>query len=130
MAINGDILICQTARQYSSWFGHYIIEMDKNNLCANTKFKYIDIARDIITNRKIIPFNYDKANFDIDYILKNSYIRRLTPNECLKLMGYDTENHFHSIVSDNQLYKQCGNSIVVNLFISLLVDFTIDSIIR
>ena len=45
-------------------------------------------------------------------------IRKLTPLECWRLMGFDDED-FHkaqqSGVSNSQLYKQAGNSIVVNV---------------
>ena len=45
-------------------------------------------------------------------------IRKLTPLECWLLMGFDREDFFKakkSGVSDTQLYKQAGNSIVVNV---------------
>ena len=44
-------------------------------------------------------------------------IRRLTPRECFRLMGWkdeDISRAFESSVSDTQLYKMAGNSIVVN----------------
>ena len=45
-------------------------------------------------------------------------IRKLTPLECWRLMGFDDEDFRKakdSGVSDTQLYKQAGNSIVVNV---------------
>lgn len=44
-------------------------------------------------------------------------IRKLTPKECFRLMGFDDES-FHkaeAVNSNSQLYKQAGNSIVVNV---------------
>lgn len=44
-------------------------------------------------------------------------IRRLTPRECFRLMGWkdtDIDRAFASDISDTQLYKMAGNSIVVN----------------
>ena len=44
-------------------------------------------------------------------------IRKLTPKECFRLMGFDDES-FHkaeSVCSNTQLYKQAGNSIVVDV---------------
>lgn len=44
-------------------------------------------------------------------------IRRLTPRECFRLMGWQDssiDKAFSSGVSDTQLYKMAGNSIVVN----------------
>ena len=40
--------------------------------------------------------------------------RRLTPKECVRLMGYP-ENYIITAVSDLQGYRQCGNSVVVPL---------------
>ena len=45
-------------------------------------------------------------------------IRKLTPLECWRLMGFDDEDFRKaeaSGVSNSQLYKQAGNSIVVNV---------------
>jgi DNA (cytosine-5)-methyltransferase 1 len=44
-------------------------------------------------------------------------IRKLTPKECWRLMGFDDED-FEKASKENsnaQLYKQAGNSIVVNV---------------
>lgn len=46
----------------------------------------------------------------------NFKIRKLTPRECWRLMGFSDED-FDKVkdhISDTQLYKQAGNSIVVN----------------
>jgi DNA (cytosine-5)-methyltransferase 1 len=42
-------------------------------------------------------------------------IRKLTPKECYRLMGFDDEDFAkaEAVVSNTQLYKQAGNSIVV-----------------
>jgi len=45
-------------------------------------------------------------------------VRRLTPRECLRLMGFS--NDFKIVVSDAQMYKQAGNSIVVNVLVYIL----------
>lgn len=44
--------------------------------------------------------------------------RRLTPNECARLMGFDKpgESEFVIPVSDTQAYRQFGNSVVVPVF--------------
>lgn len=45
-------------------------------------------------------------------------IRKLTPTECYKLMGFTAEDCKKASdggVSNSQLYKQAGNSIVVNV---------------
>lgn len=44
-------------------------------------------------------------------------IRKLTPKECWRLMGFSSAsyNKVEKVNSDSQLYKQAGNSIVVNV---------------
>ena len=44
--------------------------------------------------------------------------RKLTPRECLRLMGYD--NTFKIVVPDQQMYRQSGNSIVVNVMEAII----------
>lgn len=58
-----------------------------------------------------------------NYVLspKDGYrLRKLTPRECFRLMGF-TDAEFDRIkgVSNTQLYKQAGNSIVVNVLAAL-----------
>lgn len=48
-------------------------------------------------------------------------IRKLTPKECFRLMGF-SDDDFEKVngkLSDTQLYKQAGNSIVVNVLMAL-----------
>lgn len=44
-------------------------------------------------------------------------IRKLTPKECWRLMGWKDEDFAkaEAVVSNSQLYKQAGNSIVVQV---------------
>lgn len=45
-------------------------------------------------------------------------IRRFTPLECLKIMGFEEEDYKklkNAGISDTQIYKQAGNSIAVNV---------------
>lgn len=48
-------------------------------------------------------------------------IRKLTPKECWRLMGFADEDFekCRSFTSDSQLYKQAGNSIVVDVCMAL-----------
>ena len=50
-------------------------------------------------------------------ILDRSKVRKLTPRECWRLMGFaDSDfDKAQAVCSDTQLYKQAGNSIVVNV---------------
>lgn len=49
-------------------------------------------------------------------------IRKLTPKECWRLMGFDDEDFEKAakVNSNTQLYKQAGNSIVVNVLEGIL----------
>ena len=53
-----------------------------------------------------------------NYVVHNNYrIRKLTPKECWRLMGF-SDDDFHKaeeVNSNSQLYKQAGNSIVVDV---------------
>jgi hypothetical protein len=52
------------------------------------------------------------------YLYKTDYrIRKLTPKECWRLMGFTDEDFYKAeeVNSNTQLYKQAGNSIVVKV---------------
>lgn len=48
-------------------------------------------------------------------------VRKLTPKECWRLMGFDDESFSRAEkkVSNSQLYKQAGNSIVVDVLMAI-----------
>ena len=53
-------------------------------------------------------------------------IRKLTPLECWRLMGFDDEDFYRAQnagISNSQLYKQAGNSIVVNVLQAIFRQF-------
>ena len=49
-------------------------------------------------------------------------IRKLTPRECWRLMDFSDEDFEKAaeVNSNTQLYKQAGNSIVVNVLVAIL----------
>ena len=53
---------------------------------------------------------------------KDLRIRKLTPKECWRLMGFDDSDFEKAakVNSNTQLYKQAGNSIVVNVLEAIL----------
>ena len=53
-----------------------------------------------------------------NYVTTNGKIRRLTPRECLRLMGFS--DNWKIVVSDTPMYQQAGNSIVVDVLINIL----------
>lgn len=58
-----------------------------------------------------------KANANDAGVVENFRVRKLTPKECYRLMGFTDEQFDKSqaFSSDSQLYKQAGNSIVVDV---------------
>lgn len=49
-------------------------------------------------------------------------IRKLTPKECWRLMDFTDEqfDKAEKVNSNTQLYKQAGNSIVVNVLVAII----------
>ena len=57
-------------------------------------------------------------------ILSNLRIRKLTPKECFRLMGFNDSDYdaASKVVSNSQMYKQTGNSIVVDVLYYIFVE--------
>ena len=65
-----------------------------------------------------------KDNYVFEPTIEKIRIRKLTPKECFRLMGFSDTN-FNSaakVVSNSQLYKQAGNSIVVDVLYYIFVE--------
>ena len=58
---------------------------------------------------------------DKGVVMNDLRIRKLTPKECWRLMGFDDEDFDKAskVNSNAQLYKQAGNSIVVNVLMAI-----------
>lgn len=56
-------------------------------------------------------------NYEATAVRDDLRIRKLTPLECWRLMGFDDEDFYKAekVNSNTQLYKQAGNSIVVDV---------------
>jgi len=55
--------------------------------------------------------------------------RKFTPKECFRLMGFDDKDYWickNAGISDSQLYKMAGNSIVVQVLEALLYNLLLD----
>ena len=61
------------------------------------------------------------SNFFMPNYTDGLRIRKLTPKECWRLMGFDDEDvdKASQFNSNTQLYKQAGNSIVVNVLVAI-----------
>jgi len=95
VALNGTIARCQVACQQYNWFGDMRLEKD-------------------IPNR----LEEDERIYKGEYNGKRSVARCLTPRECLRLMGY--QDDFKIVVPDPHMYRQCGNSIAVNVMMEVV----------
>lgn len=61
---------------------------------------------------------------NIGVVVNDLRIRKLTPKECWRLMGFDDIDFkkAEKVNSNTQLYKQAGNSIVVNVLEKILIN--------
>ena len=59
----------------------------------------------------------DNLVLETNTFVEKYRIRKLTPKECWRLMGFKDEQFLKAeqVCSNSQLYKQAGNSIVVNV---------------
>lgn len=68
----------------------------------------------IITSRFFIPY------YPLIYSTIRHRVRKLTPKECLRLMTFDDADYEKikaAGISDSAIYKEAGNSIVVNVMV-------------
>ena len=130
--INGKIQLCQKRNQQFNWHGDFIFHpytnennqpadfLDKvHNISAAQESYYLEANVDELT---IYPDNNGnhvmRRSIPTSYDCTKGWFRKLTPRECLRLMGFD--DSFKIVVSDTETYKQAGNSIVVNVLMALL----------
>lgn len=131
--VNGDIALCQKANQQFNWHGDFVFEtkggvddkyflsekVAKYVLASGTKNFYSKPETDLPIARPLLSTMAKMHRAGVDnYITRGNRIRKLTPRECLRLMGFD--DNFKIIVSDTQIYRQAGNSIVVDVLIHIL----------
>lgn len=143
--INGDIALCQKANQQFNWHGDFIFEeqiksefsefiFDVNEveekyylsekvrdyvLSSGTKTFKTSVKTDLEVARPLLQSMHKMHRAGVDnYVTHSGKIRKLTPKECLRLMGF--RDDFNQVVSDTQMYRQAGNSIVVDVLIALL----------
>ncbi|WDF69600.1 DNA (cytosine-5-)-methyltransferase [Sphingobacterium oryzagri] len=91
----------------------YVLASGTKNFRTSTKTD-LDVARPLLQSMH----KMHRAGVD-NYVTHNKgRIRKLTPTECLRLMGFGDD--FKKVVSDTQLYRQAGNSIVVDVLIAIL----------
>lgn len=91
---------------------NYVLTPGTKNFRTSTKTD-LDIARPLLQSMH----KMHRAGVD-NYVTHKGRIRKLTPRECLRLMGF--KDSFNIVVSDTSMYQQAGNSIVVDVLIALL----------
>ncbi|MBD3842594.1 MAG: DNA (cytosine-5-)-methyltransferase [Campylobacterales bacterium] len=143
--INGDIALCQKANQQFNWHGDFVFEHERNIefdtfvfdvneveekyylsekvrnyvLASGTKNFKTSTKTDLEIARPLLQTMHKMHRAGVDnYVTHKGRIRKLTPRECLRLMGF--RDDFEIAVSDTQMYRQAGNSIVVDVLIALL----------
>lgn len=101
VSINSEIIRTQAANQQYNW-------------CGDMRFEPLSEVVSIEKDDNIYISNYNGIK---------GVCRKLTPRECLNLMGFHKD--FKIVVPDQKMYRQAGNSIVVNV-----LEHIIDSIIN
>ena len=76
-----------------------------------------EIDRDIALPLVSTMHKMHRAGTD-NYVTTKGRIRRLTPREALRLMGFS--DNWKIVVSDTPMYQQAGNSIVVDVLVNIL----------
>ena len=132
--VNGNIALCQRANQQFNWHGDFILDygpvedkyflseaVKKYVLSTGTKnFKLNNVKTNLPIARPLLSTMASMHRAGVDnYFMFGPRIRKLTPRECLRLMGFS--DSFQIVVSDTQQYKQAGNSMVVDLIMHLMV---------
>ena len=88
-------------------------------LSSGTKTFKTSVKTDLEVARPLLQSMHKMHRAGVDnYVTHTGKIRKLTPKECLRLMGF--RDDFKQVVSDTQMYRQAGNSIVVDVLIALL----------
>lgn len=146
--INGEVALCQKRNQQFNWHGDFIYhpvakeaqpefdefifdvkeveekyylseKIEKYVLSPGTKNFKTSTETDLDIARPLLHTMHKMHRAGIDnYVTHQGRIRKLTPRECLRLMGF--EDSFKIVVSDTATYQQAGNSIVVDVLIALL----------
>lgn len=137
--INGKISLCQKANQQFNWHGDFRFEPvdSTEGSTINEKYFLSDKLVNYVMSSGTKNF-YSKPQIDLEiarpllssmtkmhragvdnYVTTQGRIRKLTPRECLRLMGFC--DSFKIVTSDTQTYRQSGNSIVVDVLMFLLL---------
>lgn len=138
--IDGDVQLCQKKNQQFNWHGDFVFQSEedarKNEIPDLEKYFLSEKVRKYVLSTGTKNF-YSKPETDLDvarpllttmhkmhragvdnYVTTDGRLRKLTPRECLRLMGFS--DSFKIVVSDTSMYQQAGNSIVVDVLIRIM----------
>lgn len=150
--VNGDIALCQKRNQEFNWHGDFVYhpvgegedfdefvfdvrDVEEKYYLSDKVAKYVltpgtknfrtTIQTDLDVARPILQSMHKMHRAGVDnYVTHKGRIRKLTPRECMRLMGF--KDTYKIVVPDTSAYQQAGNSIVVDCLIALLkqIDIT------
>lgn len=138
--IDGEVQLCQKKNQQFNWHGDFVFqseeEAEKNHILDLEKYYLSEKVRKYVLSTGTKNF-YSKPKTDLEiarpllttmhkmhragvdnYVTTDGRLRKLTPRECLRLMGFS--DSFKIVVSDTSMYQQAGNSIVVDVLIHIM----------
>lgn len=138
--IDGEIQLCQKKNQQFNWHGDFVFEEENKHrektmedlekyflsekvrkyvLATGTKNFYSRPKTDLEIARPLLTTMHKMHRAGVDnYVTTDGRLRKLTPRECLRLMGFC--DSFKIVVSDTAAYQQAGNSIVVDVLIHIM----------
>lgn len=138
--VDGDIALCQKKNQQFNWHGDFVFvetnkdventkkelekyylsdKVKKYVLSSGTKSFYVKPKTDLEIARPLLTTMHKMHRAGVDnYVTSYGNLRKLTPRECLRLMGFC--DSFKIVVSDTSMYQQAGNSIVVDVLINIM----------
>ena len=93
-------------------------------LAGGTKNFKTSTETDLEVARPLLHSMHKMHRAGVDnYVTHKGRIRKLTPRECLRLMGF--KDSFKIVVADTAMYQEAGNSIVVDVLIAILKELDI-----
>ncbi len=138
--IDGEVQLCQKKNQQFNWHGDFVFEEENTDkektmedlekyflsekvrkyvLATGTKNFYSKPKTDLEVARPLLTTMHKMHRAGVDnYVTTDGRLRKLTPRECLRLMGFC--DSFKIVVSDTAAYQQAGNSIVVDVLINIM----------
>lgn len=129
-----DLLDPQFSPKYflSEKMKNYIKEVGTGSYHNNNCKINLQVARPLTTEhgKRAGTTNYFSDDVLLEYDIRdkdlsNIDIRRLSPLECFRLMGFEDSDFYKCKeigISDTQLYKQTGNSIVVDVLMEIIIE--------